>query len=220
MGYGFCHQIAERSFSAGGLFFSVCSRDTGIYLGIAFAFLAAIFLYRRRPVLPADFPPFGVLIICILCIIPIAFDGVSSYLGFRETTNAIRYVSGFLIGMAVGTFLTPLLFALNKRGSYRERFLDTPLVAALYFALALTLAAAFYFGYPFLGVVAPLLVVMAFVAILCAINVLIMSLFKRFPIQRTRQVWVIILILAFILSLLEIAAMFSLKYIFLAFISG
>jgi len=86
-----CHQKPERSFHIGGRQFPVCARCTGIWLGIPIAFiLLYVFGFRSS--------------IVMLLIIPMIIDGGTQYLGYRESTNTLRFVTGilFAVGWIVG----------------------------------------------------------------------------------------------------------------------
>lgn len=203
-GHGFCHQIPARSFEAGGLVFSACSRDTGIYLGFFFAVLVAFILYTRAKEKPAELPPLPYLIVLALLVTPMAFDGVSSYLGWRPTTNSIRYLTGFLTGTAAGTIVSPLLFAIRKDAAPAKRFLAKPSLIAFHLLGTGILGAVFFFGYPFLGVISPLLAVVAFLSIIFSINLVLVTLIKPFAASRTLKSWLLITAICVVLSLIEI----------------
>lgn len=48
IGAGVCHQQPERSFSAAGRIWPVCSRCSGLYVGAALGVLAGVSFLRRR----------------------------------------------------------------------------------------------------------------------------------------------------------------------------
>jgi uncharacterized membrane protein len=204
-GHGFCHQIPARSFESGGLVFSVCARDTGIYLGFFLALVAAFLIYARSKGRPAEIPPIPYLVVLALFIVPMAFDGVSSYLGLRPTTNTIRYVTGFFTGTAAGSIVTPLLFALRGDAVAQRRIFARPSEAVGHLALTFALGAAFLFGYPHLGAVSPLIVVGAFLAIIGCVNLILLTLSKRFAPRHTAGHWLLLLALSLACALVEIA---------------
>jgi uncharacterized membrane protein len=210
-GHGFCHQIPARTLEAGGYFFSVCARDTGIYLGFAFALIAAFIIYATAKQKPGNIPPWPYLILLTLMVVPMALDGVSSYVGLRETTNTIRYITGALTGCAAGSIVAPLLFSLAKTGNPQKKILATPKEVALHLAITFTLLAVFFFVYPSLGVVSPLLVIAAFLVILASINLILITLSKRFAPRHTAVHWVMLLTIALALALIEITAFGALR---------
>ncbi|MDR2956609.1 MAG: DUF2085 domain-containing protein, partial [Coriobacteriales bacterium] len=96
-GYGLCHQLPERSLEAGGIYFAVCARDTGTHIGFAAALIAAAiqfaWLRRANKPVPGNLPAVPAIVCLALLILPMAFDGLTSYIGLRETTNLIRYIT-------------------------------------------------------------------------------------------------------------------------------
>ncbi|NLK21660.1 MAG: DUF2085 domain-containing protein [Epulopiscium sp.] len=105
MGRSVCHQFPERSFFIQGTKMPLCARCTGIYLGM---FLGFLYLYFRRRNKGNTPPSFQFLIGMILCWIPMILDGVTSYMGFRETTNITRLLTGFLFGVFIPVFIVLL----------------------------------------------------------------------------------------------------------------
>ena len=204
-GHGFCHQLPTRSFEAGGLVFSACARDTGIYLGFFFALIAALLVYAHSRQKPAELPPLIYLIVLELLVVPMALDGVSSYLGLRPTTNTLRYLTGFLAGIAAGSILAPLVFALRKDAAPGHHILAKPSIVAKHLALTGALGTAFFFGFPLLAVVAPFVPVIAFLALAMSINLILLTLPKHLPPCHTAAHWTALLALALLLSLVEIA---------------
>lgn len=99
-----CHQLPERTLTAGGLALPVCARDTGIYAGVftAFAFLAV----TRR--LNAQKPPgLAPAIAMTVLMLPMALDGMLSYTGVIETNNIARLFTGLFFGLPIPILLVP-----------------------------------------------------------------------------------------------------------------
>ncbi|MDR0350716.1 MAG: DUF2085 domain-containing protein [Coriobacteriales bacterium] len=220
-GHGFCHQLPERSFEAGGLIFSVCARDTGIYLGFFCALLAAFILYARDGRKPSELAPVPYLIVLALFVLPMAFDGASSYLGLRPTTNTIRYITGFLVGTSAASLLAPLLFALRKDADPSKRIFARPFQALAHLAMSFLLGAAFLVGYPFLGPSAPVLALVAFLSIPFSVNLLLVKLSKRLAVRHDLRGWLFVVVLVCLLSFIEIAAFGALRdFIAIFFFNG
>ena len=89
-----CHQKLERSFVLNGNQMSFCSRCTAIWIGLTIGLfvmmLCSIDLNERF---------LGLL---ILCLVPIGIDGTGQLLGFWESTNVTRVLTGLIIGIPVG----------------------------------------------------------------------------------------------------------------------
>ena len=139
---GLCHQIPSRSFFWRGHQFPICARDTGTYLG----FLITHILFLRVPFLRRKLKPLTQNVVIawislILAIIPFGIDGVTSYLGLRETTNFIRLATGLLVGGALGLIIAVFTLGIEEdiplrlftRESWRKAL--APIVLSLLFLL-------------------------------------------------------------------------------------
>ncbi|MGN1230869.1 MAG: DUF2085 domain-containing protein [Anaerotignum sp.] len=102
MGSAVCHQMAERSFIWGNGKMPLCARCTGIYMGAFFAL--CFFLWKRRWEGNQPFSAKQILLM-LLCIIPMAADGFCSYIGFWESNQLLRVLTGSLIGTVVPALL-------------------------------------------------------------------------------------------------------------------
>jgi len=89
-----CHQKAERSFFLNGNQMPFCSRCTAIWIGITIG-LGFMILYKIP--LNEKF-----LILIILGMVPIGIDGGGQLLGFWESTNVTRVITGSLVGIVCG----------------------------------------------------------------------------------------------------------------------
>lgn len=94
-----CHQRPERSFFVWGYPLAVCSRCTFLYLGI----LVGMILY------PLRFGKGIPLKVVLLFAAPMVVDGLSQLL-FRESSNDIRALTGFLLGVVIPSYLMPKFF--------------------------------------------------------------------------------------------------------------
>jgi len=89
-----CHQKAERSFFINENQMPFCSRCTAIWLGLAIG-LGFMIFYRIQ--LDGKF-----IFAIIIGLAPIGIDGLGQNFGFWESTNAIRVVTGLMIGIVCG----------------------------------------------------------------------------------------------------------------------
>ena len=92
-----CHRISERSFFIKGHQFPVCARCTGFYAGLI-VYLIFNCLYSHPYNLSMFF-------ISMILMIPVAVDGVTQYFGSRESTNNLRFITGFIGGIGLIIFL-------------------------------------------------------------------------------------------------------------------
>ena len=88
-----CHRKPERSFFYKGHQFPVCARCTGFYAGLAAYLVCNVFIEH-----PYDLK---MLMISIILLIPTSIDGFTQYLGFRESTNTLRFITGFIGGIGL-----------------------------------------------------------------------------------------------------------------------
>jgi len=102
IGSAVCHQMAERSFIFDGMQMPLCARCTGIYTGVFFAF-CFFFLKKRikngKPFSMAQTP------LMAASVLPVGIDGVGSYLGFWESSQFLRILTGSIVGAVIPGFL-------------------------------------------------------------------------------------------------------------------
>lgn len=126
VGYGICHQMPERSLHYGGRALPVCARDAGLFLGFATCLAVLLFAYRKAS---PKFPTLPGLACVFLMALPAVLDGVTQYAGWRESSNAIRLVTGLLAGTAGAVIVFPfvagaLAMALRVEDLEEERMLE------------------------------------------------------------------------------------------------
>ncbi|NQV12879.1 MAG: DUF2085 domain-containing protein [Parcubacteria group bacterium] len=114
IGYAVCHQLPWRTFHVHDQALPLCSRCTGIYLGmfLTFAFYFAWHWLRgRRPTIPPTLP---IIVISALFFIIMPFNAISPHFGV-PTHNIVRLITGILFGFSIPLFLLPV-FNDNPRG--------------------------------------------------------------------------------------------------------
>ncbi len=136
LGFAICHQLPERSIGFGGRTMPVCARDAGLLAGF-FLVLVILTLPGRRG---AGWPGKWTMLVCGAGVGFLAFDGLSTYTGLRETSNTIRFLSGLLGGAGLAVPLA-MLFNRHVWGEPRERSVltrrRTGAIAATLSAIAL-----------------------------------------------------------------------------------
>lgn len=99
-GFCFCHRRKDRTIWFFGLERIFCSRCLGIIIGGTLGILISLLGFR-----------FDALLSLVL-LIPLIIDGMSQAEGKRESTNLIRFGTGFLFGLGlqsvVGTIVSML----------------------------------------------------------------------------------------------------------------
>lgn len=96
----------------------VCARDTGIYLGFLSA-LGLFILGRRYE--SAKAPDRWVIGFAAVGLCLYAFDALSSYLGFRSTTNDIRLLAGLAFGTGIAFLLLSVASTVMFKGNVQRR---------------------------------------------------------------------------------------------------
>jgi uncharacterized membrane protein/uncharacterized membrane protein YvlD (DUF360 family) len=203
LGFGLCHQLPERSFFGGGVQVPVCARDTGIYLGFMISLVLISVLHRGSR--PREFPAPAGWVAVALMIGAMGFDGVSSYAGFRTTTNDLRLITGLLAGYAIGAVLAPMFNDVFWSVGSRERVLDPAWRLYAWLATIPLAFVAIRYAAPLLGIGYPLLVAATIVATLTAVNLVMVCLAPSFErkADRITDAWAAILV-AVALSFFEI----------------
>ena len=83
-----CHHMAERSFHYKDKQFPLCARCTGILIG-----------YFTIPIFHFGIIYPSILVIFLL-MVPMIIDSLTQAFGYRESSNVLRFVTGFLGGAA------------------------------------------------------------------------------------------------------------------------
>lgn len=86
-----------------GYAIAVCARDAPFYTAMLIGGLV-LPLFRR--IEERDIPPF---LYFVLALIPIGIDGTGQLIGFWESTNLSRVVTGAIAGFVVPFYLLPIL---------------------------------------------------------------------------------------------------------------
>ncbi len=106
-----CHQKTERSLFINGNQMPFCSRCTAIWLGLAIG-LGFMVFYKIE--LNEKF-----LFLIIIGLVPIGIDGLGQLIGFWESNNIIRIVTGLLVGfvcgVAIGVIIDEIRELIQKR---------------------------------------------------------------------------------------------------------
>ena len=97
-----CHHKLERSFHFKGHQFPVCARCTGVYIGV-FAYIVYAYFYF------IDYTPL-LLLFSVLILLPLVVDGFTQSLGFRESNNTLRFITGLLGGLSIGILIKTLKY--------------------------------------------------------------------------------------------------------------
>jgi hypothetical protein len=122
--------------------------------------------------------------------------------------------------MAAGSIITPLLFALRRDAVEQRRIFARPPEALGHLALTFILGAAFFVGYPSLGVVSPFIGVAAFLTAAVCVNLILLTLSRRFAPRHTAAHWLFLLALSLAFALVEIALLGALRELVIQTVLG
>jgi uncharacterized membrane protein len=205
LGFGLCHQLPERSIIALGHQLPVCARDTGIYVGFAVSLIVIGLLERGRR--SSEMPRAWLLGLGAVFVGVMAIDGVTSYAGLRETTNALRLLSGLLAGYGLTLVLVPILNGQLWRVSARTRLLDGGRRVVWWLGSIPVLFALGMWVLPYAGIAFSLLTGAAIVVTFTATNLAIVCLAPPMErkADRLRDAWAAVLI-AGVVTALELMA--------------
>ncbi|HEY3316954.1 MAG TPA: DUF2085 domain-containing protein [Coriobacteriia bacterium] len=205
LGYGLCHQLPERSFFAGVHQVPVCARDTGIYLGFVVSLFALWVLSRGKR--PSDLPSAGIVAIAVAFIGAMVVDGVTSYAGWRGTTNEIRLATGLLAGYAMPVLMLPILNGQLWRHPGEGRVPADARQALWWLAPLPAVFVIVRWPFEWLGIFYPLIVAAAILGTFTIVNLAVVSVLPAAEgkAERLRDAWPWMAI-AFALTVTEISA--------------
>ncbi len=96
-----CAQIPSHSFYLFGHQLGLCARNFSIYTSMFLGSLIFVLTKKRIPGIPWW--------IWVLMLLPIAWDGLTQMVGWRESTWVLRVVTGSLFGLGNVWFALPLM---------------------------------------------------------------------------------------------------------------
>ena len=97
-----CHQIKERSYFLNGNEMPFCTRDLGLFAGLAGAFgLTTFYRLRYNPLL------------LMLGLVPLGLDGGIQLVTDYESNNPVRLVTGIIAGAALALILAQFVFQMQ-----------------------------------------------------------------------------------------------------------
>lgn len=165
IGFAICHQLPERSFFVHDHQMPLCSRCTGIYLGIFITILFYFFtrfIKNKKPSLPPNIA-IGAISIFFICLV--VFNAISPIFNIY-TDNILRFITGILFGISLPLFLLPAINYSPKSSHDRQRVVSKKeygflilLTTAIIFLATLKSEAIFYI-FSYLSVVGLLLFIM------------------------------------------------------------
>ncbi|MCA9946599.1 MAG: DUF2085 domain-containing protein [Anaerolineales bacterium] len=225
VGAAICHRITSRSFVINGRQLPLCARCTGMYLGVALAFVALLLAGRTRR---TDLPPLPILLTLVGFIGLMGIDGVNSYSHFfpnlphlYEPQNWLRLVTGMGAGLAMGVLIFPALMQTLWREVNGRPIIESGRELAGMVLLAGTAVLLVLSNQPTILYVMALVSVAGVLLIVTSLNaVLLLILFKRDGLAVRWQETAVPLLVSFMLAVLELGSIAFLRFNLTGTITG
>ena len=99
-----CHRKPERSFFIKNHQFPVCARCTGFYISVFLYFIYVYFFYIEYT--------WFLITVAVFLLVPAFIDGLTQLLGYRESNNILRLVTGLLGGLGLGILIKAFKYLL------------------------------------------------------------------------------------------------------------
>ena len=212
---GICAQLPTHSFYPGGQRLPLCSRNTGIYLGLGIGVMA---IFARGKGRSARMPQGWVALTLLGFVALMGIDGFNSlFLDLHlphlyQPNNLLRLTTGLLTGTAMAAFLVPVTNGIlwrkpDTRAAYGSLRFLLPLVPFLLLAFLAVVSQWGWLLYP-IALLSSAAVVLALTLINLTFVLALSGRIERF--DRALQV-APVFSLAIGLALLELLGMFLLK---------
>lgn len=100
-----CHQAEGRCYHINGYKMGLCTRCTGVFVGLTFFGWMAILI---RPTREMKFTYF------VLTLLPLAIDGAGNLLEIWSTGNNVRFFTGIIFAFGIVFWTYPFIFNLER----------------------------------------------------------------------------------------------------------
>jgi uncharacterized membrane protein len=148
IGYAVCHQMPSRTIVMGGVYLPLAGRTSGIYIGFLISAIILFALFRKRE---NGLAPLHIMIIFYLFIFSTMFDWLGSYLGLYESSNNIRFITGFLTGSSIMAIIFPVINFQYYKKSSNDRIFKNPVKFIIYFFIIVLFITINLFRFSFLS---------------------------------------------------------------------
>lgn len=216
-GYTVCHRLTEHSFVFAGRQMPLCARCTGMYLGISLVFTVLMLAGRWRW---SELPSLSILLAFGFLLALMGVDGINSFSHYipdaphlYEPRNWLRLSTGMGVGLAMGSVAFPALAQTLWQRQVRRASISRWHELLGLFLLALIVILLVISNQPALLYVLSLVSAAGVVAILTALNTVLLLLILRR--EGRAQSWsqaMLPLLIGLGLALLQIAAISYVRY--------
>jgi len=148
IGASVCHQLPARSLQIGDIILPVCARCSGIYIGFFISAIVLFILFRKRE---NGLPPLYIIVILALFLISTITDGIISNFASFNTNNIIRFITGYLCGIAMITIIYPIFNFQYFKESNDTRVFSRPIKFIIYILVSAVLIYIVLLRINFLG---------------------------------------------------------------------
>jgi uncharacterized membrane protein len=132
IGFAVCHQMPSRTIVMGGILLPLAGRTSGIYIGFLISAIVLFALFRKRE---NGLAPLYIILIFYLFIFSTMFDWAASHLGLYESSNNIRFITGFLAGSSIMAIIFPVFNFQYYKKSSSNRIFKKPVKFIIYFLI-------------------------------------------------------------------------------------
>ena len=148
IGASVCHQLPVRSLQIGDIILPVCARGSGIYIGFFISAIVLFILFRKRE---NSLPPLYIIVILALFLISTITDGIISNFASFNTNNIIRFITGYLCGIAMITIIYPIFNFQYFKESNDTRVFSRPIKFIVYILVSAAFISIVLLRINFLG---------------------------------------------------------------------
>ena len=217
IGFAVCHQIPSRTIVIGGIYLPLAGRTSGIYIGFLISAIVLFILYRKKE---NEWPPRYILITFFISIVSTGADWVLSHMGVYESSNSIRFITGFLAGSSMMAFIFPVFINQYYKKSKDLKIFKSLRKTLLYFLILAAFIIITLFRFSFLSYFYYYLSALSVIFTFYFINFLMVILIPVFAnkAHRTMSRFLILpSIISLILITLELFVSYKLHQFFLNF---
>ncbi len=177
IGFSVCSQTPSRTLMMGDILLPLCGRTGGIYLGFIVSAVILFILFRKKE---SGLAPLHVYIIFCLLIMSTVLDWVLSKSGIYESSNNIRFITGFLAGSSMMAIVFPVFNSLYYKKPNGRLIFKRPIKSIIYFFVLILFIILTLFRFDFLSLFFYYLSAVAVLFTFYFVNLLVIFLIPLF----------------------------------------
>ena len=215
IGFAVCHQIPSRTIIIGKVYLPLCGRTSGIYIGFLISAITLFIIFRKKE---NGLAPLYIIIIFCLFIFSTGLDWALSHLGIYESSNNIRFITGFLAGSSIIAISFPVFNKQYYRISNDLRIFKSSVTSIVYILILFIFIILTLLRFSFLSLFYYYLSAFAVLFTFFFTNLFTVLLIPAFANKAERLASKFIIapsIISLVLTFFELFAFFKLKELFL-----